>query len=379
MSQESQKKGSKKITESKTDTKNIIEIKLTGKYANGEVAVITKNPKNEELAKYRWYKTPNGYVANSTLGCLHKVVLGIEKKDPREVDHIDKNKLNITHDNLRIATRSQNNFNRNTPVGKSGRIGVNQVGDKWKAAIRHQTKSIHIGTFATKEEAIKAREDAEIKYFGFILQNNRVYKNPTDKPEIKIEGDIVYVPLTTIEGKEQKYTKIDLDKLDMVVEIPWRSHGGRAHNFKKGYLHQYLTNYQYEKVDHINQDCLDNRIKNLRPVTQSQNGMNRPEQSNNTSGVSGVSFKKSSLSWQAYIKINNQQISLGGWKTKEEAIKMRQYWECKLFGEFSRYKKETLASKEEIENLMKTKPNVRAFKQCNFDVDQFKISKEEEK
>jgi hypothetical protein len=64
-------------------------------------------------------------------------------------------------------------------------------------------------------------------------------------------------------------------------------------------------------IDHINQDKSDNRIENLREVTQSQNSLNNKAR--------GCSFHKASGKWQASIKINYKQISLGLFNTEEEA------------------------------------------------------------
>ena len=38
---------------------------------------------------------------------------------------------------------------------------------KWRARISVETKEIHLGLFDTFEEAVIAREAAELKYYGF--------------------------------------------------------------------------------------------------------------------------------------------------------------------------------------------------------------------
>jgi hypothetical protein len=359
------------------DEKDVIKIELTGKYADGKFAVISRNERNEDLAKnYCWKRQPDGYVVNNKLGYLHKVVKGFKIGDEQKVDHYDKNRLNMVDSNLIIATNSQQSFNRNHPVGKSGRTGVRKgTGtDKWEALIYFEKKYICLGFFSEKEDAIKAREEAEKKYYGKVLQNNTVYVDPKDKPKVKFEGQIVHLPLDQTEDKSVKYTKIDRDKYDIVKQFDWYEHNGRVRNGMKGYLHQFLMDYCSPKIDHKNQDPLDNRIANLRPATSSENGMNRSVATNNTSGTVGVHFNERDSLWRARIVLNNEHILLGSWKKVEDAIKIRQYWEQKLFGEFSPNKDIVVAKDEEIAELMKTRPKTKAFKDCNFDPKQ--ISKD---
>ena len=63
-------------------------------------------------------------------------------------------------------------------------------------------------------------------------------------------------------------------------------------------------------IDHINQNPFDDRIANLRDVTQAENQKNHPIQKNNKSGVPGVSWDKSKNRWRAHIQVNNKSIFL---------------------------------------------------------------------
>ena len=87
-----------------------------------------------------------------------------------EVDHIDGNRSNNHPNNLRLATKSQNQRNR---VGRqsnntSGVPGVywDKGIQKWRVRIRTCNKVLHLGCFTCKQEATKARREAELKYFG---------------------------------------------------------------------------------------------------------------------------------------------------------------------------------------------------------------------
>jgi HNH endonuclease/AP2 domain len=64
-------------------------------------------------------------------------------------------------------------------------------------------------------------------------------------------------------------------------------------------------------VDHINGDGLDNRRRNLRVGTRSQNNGNTRTSSRNQSGYKGVSFHKPTGRWRAYINLNHRHRHLG--------------------------------------------------------------------
>ena len=59
-------------------------------------------------------------------------------------------------------------------------------------------------------------------------------------------------------------------------------------------LHRLLLNAteRTQIVDHINRDTFDNRRENLRIVTSTENNLNCRKSKNNTSGRTGVFFKK---------------------------------------------------------------------------------------
>ncbi|ABK00189.1 HNH endonuclease [Xanthomonas phage Xop411] len=78
-----------------------------------------------------------------------------------------------------------------------------------------------------------------------------------------------------------------------------------------------------QQLDHINRVRDDNRIENLRECSNAENSQNRGKQSNNTSGVTGVSWYKRSGKWQALIKLNGKHIHLGYFDTIEEAATAR--------------------------------------------------------
>lgn len=77
-------------------------------------------------------------------------------------------------------------------------------------------------------------------------------------------------------------------------------------------------------IDHVDGNGLNNKIQNLRNVTTSENAMNQRLSVANTTGVTGVYRTKSKKNpYKAQIKIKGKSVSLGFFKTIEDASKAR--------------------------------------------------------
>lgn len=101
-------------------------------------------------------------------------------------------------------------------------------------------------------------------------------------------------------------------------------------------MHRIIMNAgEKELIDHVNQNPLDNRKKNLRFCSRSTNAMNCKIHKHNTSGYKGVSYSKSLNKWRAYIVVNDKQISLGCYHSKEEAALAYNKGAIKYFKEFA--------------------------------------------
>lgn len=74
------------------------------------------------------------------------------------------------------------------------------------------------------------------------------------------------------------------------------------------------------QVDHINGDTYDNRLENLRLVTNIDNAKNKKRQSNNKSGVTGVYYRKSSGKWRAGVGVDSGIKWLGTFDDWFEAV-----------------------------------------------------------
>ena len=76
------------------------------------------------------------------------------------------------------------------------------------------------------------------------------------------------------------------------------------------YLNLDLNNVNLH-IDHIDRNRINNKLSNLRIVTNQQNCWNRE--------AKGYALHKKSNKWMSRIKFNNKQIHLGYFTTEEEA------------------------------------------------------------
>jgi hypothetical protein len=97
-----------------------------------------------------------------------------------------------------------------------------------------------------------------------------------------------------------------------------------AHRLAWLYVYGCFPKYQ---IDHINRNKKDNRIVNLRDVSNSINQHNNTLRSHNTSGTTGVMFSQKRKHWVSQIHIDNKRIYLGTFKDKEMAIQARKNYE----------------------------------------------------
>jgi len=83
------------------------------------------------------------------------------------------------------------------------------------------------------------------------------------------------------------------------------------------YVYGYLPE---NDIDHIDRNRANNKISNLREVSRQCNQRNTGLQSNNKSGVTGISFKPLHFAWTASIKVNGKHYSLGIYTDYIEAV-----------------------------------------------------------
>lgn len=90
-----------------------------------------------------------------------------------------------------------------------------------------------------------------------------------------------------------------------------------------------------KEVDHEDRDGLNCTRGNLGPANRSENMANTSLHEDSTSGFKGVSFRKDSNKWRAYICLNYEMISLGSFGAAHEAAHAYNVAAVLLFGKFA--------------------------------------------
>ena len=142
------------------------------RYSDSDGALFWKLRHNSQidLNKPAGWLQQNGYHGIRVNGASykrHRIVWCFFNGEPgeMEVDHINGIKNDDRIENLRLATRTQNQYNR--PVlatNKCGLKGVSPHYGKWRAQIQDRNgRNKLLGTFATPEEAAAAYAKAALE------------------------------------------------------------------------------------------------------------------------------------------------------------------------------------------------------------------------
>ena len=119
----------------------------------------------EKISKYRWWIDNSGYPRTKIHGQNIRMHVFITGK--KNLDHINRNKLDNRRSNLRECTNEQNMANRRKPINKTNKyIGVYK--DKRRNNSKYEARcgNVYLGMFNTAAEAAKARDRAAVAKYG---------------------------------------------------------------------------------------------------------------------------------------------------------------------------------------------------------------------
>mgnify|MGYP003304836051 CR=1 FL=1 len=134
----------------------------------------------EQIKEYCWFIDDRGYVLANTFGekkqkmiQMHRLLMNFP--EGRDIDHINHNTKDNRRINLRVCSHSDNQKNiKLSSKNTSGVTGVSwdKYRNSWKVQMQANNEPVKIGRFTNFDDAVKARKEAEEKYFGEYSYDN---------------------------------------------------------------------------------------------------------------------------------------------------------------------------------------------------------------
>ncbi len=187
--------GSKNKFQHNPDGTTFIFLETKNKYFPGKHTAIIDTEDWDKIKAYRWHlhgckNYTTAYVRglipnpdkdinrprNYTLILLHRLILGKPSKG-MVTDHINHNGLDNRKENLRFATRGQNQQNRRAGKNSSSQyLGVSWLAKHqlWQVMIKHNGKRYYLGSFRCEHQAALAYNKKAIELHGEFANLNVV-------------------------------------------------------------------------------------------------------------------------------------------------------------------------------------------------------------
>ena len=163
--------------------------------------------------------------------------------------------------------------------------------------------------------------------------------------QFRLEGEVYYIDCFNTKGVLRGSIIIDKEDYDLVKGHQWHIENSRKglqygqttikrnNSTKTIRIHRMLMPGAIQ-IDHVNHNGLDNRRCNLRACDNRQNNCNKKFQRNPKSGYTGIRYNEKVGSYYVRIMVHKKEISLGHYKTLEEALEARRQGEIQYFGDF---------------------------------------------
>ena len=105
-----------------------------------------------------WIDSPKRFISD----------MGKRPSSSHSIDRIDVN-ANYNPKNCQWATLSMQSRNKKINSIQGVGIRYQSPSKKWHTYIRVDGKQRHIGSFASRDEALRARDQAELDYWGYTI------------------------------------------------------------------------------------------------------------------------------------------------------------------------------------------------------------------
>ena len=162
----------------------IIKNSMKNIYLTKDKYTIVDDEDYKYLNQWKWRLHSKGYayrnekrIKNHTRKgiLMHRQIMKLNSQ--KEIDHINRNKLDNRKNNLRISSSTQNHMNKekskNNTSGYKG-ITYDKRKNKWMAQIQKNKKNIFIGYFNDKKSAATAYNRKAKELFNNFAFLNKI-------------------------------------------------------------------------------------------------------------------------------------------------------------------------------------------------------------
>lgn len=146
----------------------------------GVVAHAIVDDVDAHVAAMRWNRSPAGYAQRKVrvdgryrTVLMHRLILGLDRGDAREVDHRNRDRLDNRRENLRVGTAALNQQNREGIPNTSSRFrGViwERQRKKWRAQVMLNGRTVTLGRFDHEEDAAAAASSWRAEHMPFARE-----------------------------------------------------------------------------------------------------------------------------------------------------------------------------------------------------------------
>lgn len=157
---------------------DIVYFELHGRGKIKGIRAMVSLDKWPVVCKYKWYLSKTGYVYCFNMNRIHLhrfiyfLILGEKPYDGFYIDHIDRNPLNNTDENLRLATPQENSFNKST---KSNTKGVRKISENnYTASITKDGIKREIKNIQSEKQAAEIYNMMAEELFGDFASKNKI-------------------------------------------------------------------------------------------------------------------------------------------------------------------------------------------------------------
>jgi len=156
---------------------NILLIPITNRFKTEPEYYAKASIEDKDLLLQYTYRIHKGRSSNYAISgknvLMHGLVIGEKIPSGHDIDHVDRDGLNNTRENLNVVTKSANAQNKDKKENCSSKyIGASRSGKRWVSNIKINKKNMFLGGYDEEIDAGKIYDVYAINHYGAKCKTN---------------------------------------------------------------------------------------------------------------------------------------------------------------------------------------------------------------